>query len=125
MNIFSHILLTRFNVSCEWGRGIVPGVEWMKRRFQLFETFTIPSLQSQTNRNFKWLVFFHVSTPDEFRTKIADLARRGDFIARYVDRINLCDPFPAHGIMPFIEAARDEDSEFLITSRIDNDDAIS
>ena len=45
---------------------IVNDLNWLKHRYYLFETFCFPSILSQTNKNFKWLVFFDKDTPSEY-----------------------------------------------------------
>jgi hypothetical protein len=36
---------------------------WLKRRIQLFEAFTYPSVLSQTHQDFRWLVLVHPNSP--------------------------------------------------------------
>jgi hypothetical protein len=55
---FHHFVLTRFDVNLG-DQSRYRTDEWFERRLDLFEQFTCPSIASQTNQNFTWIVFFH------------------------------------------------------------------
>lgn len=61
-----HFILTRFNLRL-WTKDKkqqpTRTSEWLEKRFQLFETFCLPSIKSQSVKNFKWIVLFDESTP--------------------------------------------------------------
>jgi hypothetical protein len=115
-----HIVTTRYNASL-YGTGktrhriAFDPDEWMRARFRLFSTFTLPSLRGQSCQDFRWFVFIDPATPRDFRQQLEDTA--GD-----------C---PQMEIVPLEESVL----EFLkreiassgagvaLTSRIDNDDA--
>ena len=114
-----HFLLTRFNV--RW-RGYQPtGVDpvWLAHRFEIFERFCLPSVRGQTEQGFRWLVFFDQATPEDYRRRIEE----------YVIWPNLLPVFlPEWSIeaaRSAIASYRRPAAETLITSRLDNDDAIS
>jgi hypothetical protein len=121
MQPFTHIVLTRFNVRVNYSAsrtGIDP--DWLAHRFQLFEQFCYPSMRSQVNQNFKWLVFFDSETPIAFKQKIAGYAEWHHFIPVYVD-----GEFTSALNRTTVLAHLPQDTEFLITTRLDNDDAVS
>ncbi|WP_309733426.1 glycosyltransferase [Chamaesiphon sp. OTE_75_metabat_556] len=103
-----------------------PGCDpvWLENRFRLFDRYCFPSVRNQSNQNFKWLVFFDADTPDAFKQKIAQYATSWEnLVPLYVDF-----PLP-YGQFP--PAARElvrqviaPDCEYLITTWLDNDDAI-
>lgn len=120
--MFIHFLLTRFNII--FTRGINKNVcpfdeEWHNHRFILFDKYCFPSVKNQTNQNFKWLVFFNIDTPDKYRNKIEEY------------RNAYANFFPVFTDQPIIPSAPDtintflqKDTTHIITSRLDNDDAI-
>lgn len=112
---------------------------WLQRRQKVFEKFCLPSVESQSNKDFEWLIVSDSRTPDKFK--------------------NVLDAYPATVIYPDFEnydwtangaesnsrhttdmtrAIRLEhikgvlvdhigvqDTDYVITSRLDNDDAIA
>jgi len=124
MNSFEHFVLTRFNVRLSWldkygqtsHKGLDPA--WLNHRFSVFEQFCYPSLYHQTNQQFKWLVFFDTQTPDEFKERVSDCAKWGNFIPIYVDCFN------SEILRESLLMSIADETEFLITTRVDNDDAL-
>jgi Putative rhamnosyl transferase len=116
----THLLLTRFNVQAGYGdpkAGLDP--KWLEYRFQLFEQFCYPSVCTQSNQNFKWLVFFDDQTPEEFKSKIAVYARYKNLIPIYVHGY-----FSDSVLRTILSNYIDSESSHMITTRLDNDDAI-
>ncbi|MFK5983394.1 MAG: glycosyltransferase, partial [Flavobacteriaceae bacterium] len=122
--MFKHFLITRFNLKkTDWktnknNKPILTN-EWHKNRFQLFKNYCFPSVASQTNKNFDWIVYFDTSTPIEFREIITSLQNEmSNFIPIFIDGMTQ--------FLPSIkEYIKDFDEEFIITTGIDNDDCIS
>lgn len=124
--MFQHFLITRFNVPYEkWTRdksgGITRDIKWLHHRFELFERFCFPSVSGQLNQNFQWIVFFDVDTPDEYVK----------MINTYKERFSLFVPCFVASMGEFFEAVKSEikgrlsaQTSYLITSRLDNDDAL-
>lgn len=117
---FSHFIITRFNI---WSLDItntrpegVPDKEWLSHRFRLFDTFTYPSVRGQKNQDFKWIVLFDVNTPGSFREKIDAYTDWNNFIPRFITSL---DELPG-----IVSDETDETAKYLITTRLDNDDAI-
>lgn len=114
---FEHLLLTRFNVRRDGSMQKTPDEAWLAHRFDLFERFCLPSLCAQTCQGFRWIVFFDEATPDSYRSKIEIYAKWPNFQPLYVDRLSLSDL--ATVLEPYVQAP------YLITTRLDNDDALS
>jgi len=121
---YNHFLITRFNLrNPKWvadkKNAPVLTDQWHQNRFKLFNDFCFESVKAQTNQNFQWLVFFDTTTPLKFR-KIIDIfkSKMDNFIPIYIDGMDL--------FLPSIkEYVSNYNTEFLITSRLDNDDCIS
>lgn len=122
-----HFLITRFNLRT-YSPEIVTNNdadlaikdEWLSHRFQLFEQYCFPSVKGQTNQNFQWLVFFDAKTPDKYLLKIEALKKE----------FTLFQPIFLSPTSDFnsalVETIKEKGniSEKIITTRLDNDDAI-
>jgi len=118
---YQHFLLTRMNTSTPFGTpGACVDPEWLRHRFSLFETYTLPSVRAQDGAaHFEWLLFSHEETPDEFRERLESYQRSFPAI-----RIVRCTGFDEE--VARVEVLRHcrSDVTHIITSRVDNDDAI-
>ncbi|TWO34390.1 hypothetical protein E1J38_000645 [Seonamhaeicola sediminis] len=121
---FTHFVITRFNLRQSiWGldkQGTeVNSDAWLTHRYKIFETYCFPSIQNQTNKYFKWLVFFDETTPQFYRDKNNFLSSVfSNFIPVYVKDF---DTF--HVKLPqFIKDYSEEGVDYVITTRLDNDD---
>lgn len=119
---FSHYLITRFNIplkNATTHKGI--DSNWLTHRFELFETYCLPSVAGQVNLNFTWLVFFDMRTPEIFKRKIQKLTKLYPFFkpvylsADISFKTSLKEEITAH-LSP--------EKTHVITSRLDNDDAL-
>jgi hypothetical protein len=116
-----HFLITRFNVKVNYDsarKGI--DMDWLSHRFDLFEKFCYPSVYAQTNSNFQWIVYFDSETPEVFKEKIHKFQDWKAFLPIYIST-EFSDQINCKIIASFIR----EDTKYLITTRMDNDDAIS
>jgi hypothetical protein len=123
--MFYHFLITRFNLkNPDWdvtkNNEALLDENWMDERLKLFSNFCLPSVINQCNKNFKWLLFFDSSTSEKYRIKIDEILQDNkQVIPFYIDGM----PKFQEAILAFLkENANDKD--YLITSRIDNDDCI-
>jgi Putative rhamnosyl transferase len=117
---FTHLLLTRFNVQAGYSdpkAGL--DLKWLEYRFQLFEQYCYPSVCAQSNQNFKWLVFFDDQTPEAFKSKITVYARYKNLIPIYVHGY-----FSESVLRTILSDHIASGSSHLITTRLDNDDAV-
>lgn len=124
--MFHHLLITRFNLKNPgWevtkNNETLLNEDWMSERMFLFENYCLPSVTNQTNKNFKWLLFFDTTTEDKYKSQISNLAKNhSNIVVLYID-----------GMPKFTESIRNYISEnakehpYLITSMIDNDDCVS
>ena len=123
---YHHYIITRFNLRQEdWQSDksnkklLVTDAGWLEDRFELFETYCLPSVKAQTCKNFKWLVYFDIDTPSLFKARIA-LYQNGfeNYSPRFIAGM---DAFK-YSIKDDI--ALDAGGGVIITTRLDNDDAI-
>ena len=123
--MFEHLLITRFNLkNPTWGltknNEAILDEQWMKERMFIFENYCLSSVKNQTNKNFKWLLFFDTSTSDYYKIKIQNLLQNfPHFISIYIDGMKLFN----ESLKNYIQE-NTTDKPFLITSMIDNDDCI-
>jgi hypothetical protein len=114
-----HLFLTRFNVkSGGKEKRLRENPTWLADRFELFDRFCWPSMTSQTRTDFIWVVFFDSQTPDEFMKRIEACREFLPFHPVFVDEWNT--EFVHETIRGLIGPRYTN----LLTSRLDNDDAI-
>src|ERR1039458_3569040 len=116
-----HVLLTRFNI--RYATAVDPRVlspEWLGPRMQLFRKITVPSVASQSRLPDAWLVFFDEGTPEATRDEFRQLAARMPLLhAEY------CGEFGPKLGAERIRRIMAPDAEWLLTTRLDNDDALN
>lgn len=126
--MYKHFIITRFNLKLD----NLPKIkirdsaeqynDWLKNRFYLFEKYCYPSIINQSCTDFYWLVLFDINTPPIYRQKIKQYEKASSlFKPIFLDN---GDYDTVKG--KFNEVADlylDMNDEFVITTRIDNDDA--
>lgn len=121
-NNCEHFIITSFNVDFGMkSRDQILSSEYLTQRFQLFNQFCYPSVFHQTNQNFKWLVFFDSETPTVFKNEISILAEWKRFVPVYVTPVSAPGDFWSEVLKNYLSP----ETEFLITSNLDNDDSLS
>lgn len=133
------LLLTRFNVRTKgtsYGPGQSP--EWLEGRFDLFARYCAPSVAVQTQEEFDWIVFCDEDTEPETLERIRAFDRRiriallTPYVGVPAGRTRPPDPteyvpadvrlvVPSYGPRPYVPP----DTEIVISSRLDSDDALS
>jgi hypothetical protein len=111
---YQQLLLTRYNVESEAAAqaGIDPfSSGWIEHRDLLFRRYCVASVRNQTYREFEWFVMFHPETPREYF----------DFLDGIGIVIFARTTKEAVGIIQrkYIR------SDTVVSSRMDNDDAIA
>lgn len=105
-----HIVMTRFNVLVS-DFAQTPDEEWLRDRLRWFEQFTVPSIMAQTVKPDSWIIFCDSESPEWLLNRLPTFATvslvRGVFT-----------PAVAAGAVPAAVGP-------LITTRLDNDDAIA
>jgi hypothetical protein len=115
----THLLLTRFNTATDFAPSRLGlQTEWLAARLKLFEQYCLPSVAGQKGADFHWLVFFDAASPAWLRDKVAAY---GPLLTPiYVDGEAtdqvIADLVLATGLVT---------SPYLLTTRLDNDDALA
>ena len=114
---FDHVLLTRFSAVLAAGRP--PADEdWLYYRLGFFLDACLPSVRSQRGAQpFEWLVLLDDRCSDGFRADVEALAE-GAFTPIWTHETFRRDSFAQH-------VASRCDAPYLITTRIDSDDAMA
>jgi hypothetical protein len=116
----THLLLTRFNTAVKFAPHSLKRLEtdWLVARLGLFEQYCLPSVAGQVGVEFRWLVFCDAESPGWFKEKMATFEPLVKPI--YVD-----GPATDEVIVGKVVQTGLVSSPYLVTTRLDNDDAIS
>lgn len=114
---FDHFVLTRFS-AVQPGQTTAMPEEWLRYRLQFFYDTAYPTLTSQHGAEpFRWLVFFDDRCSDGFRSEVEELA------AGAFEPVWTHEPFRLSSCVKAV--ARRARADFLITTRVDSDDAVA
>ncbi len=116
---FQHIIISRFNLGLFGSHTKQDAENWMDYRLKIFDKYCYPSVASQTNQNFKWLILFDPDTPEKYKQIISKYEK---VIPIYYKRTPCSLQIL---VMETIKQSINPDAEFIITTRIDVDDMIS
>jgi hypothetical protein len=120
-----HVLMTRFNLATVGRESTIRNrPDWLAERFELFEKYCLPSVAAQQaaegqEPKFTWIVYFDTDTPQIFKDRIRALQRKVPFEAYYTGL------FPASGWRISLEKTLGPLPSMILTSRLDNDDALA
>jgi Putative rhamnosyl transferase len=119
--MIDHVFLTRFNLPSAGPESLIRAQEgWLHHRVEMFEHFTVPSMRSQTAvGSFGWLVFFDRESPPWLIDRLAPLVEQGVFTPVYGEQ------FTSAELVEYARALTGASSDILLTTNIDNDDAIA
>jgi hypothetical protein len=113
---FAHFLLTRFNLR---EPGVTLDDAWYAQRFHLFESFCLPSVQSQSSQSFRWLILADRRTPERYRSTLESYQAYANVQLHWLagfDRVQ---------IARIIREQLADPISHLISSTLDNDDALA
>ena len=126
MILFKHFLITLFNVrlwDVDKKNNPTRTDEWMEDRFDMFEKFCLPSVAAQSNRNFIWICLFDSETPQKYIDRINSFRERVPMLTPCLtDIVGREALVPA--INEIISGYVSPDDRYVITTNLDNDDAI-
>jgi hypothetical protein len=115
---FQHLILTRYAVKGlfydEFSR------EWLEERLRVFRAYCVPGMAQQTVGDFSWLVLFDETTDRDYLDRVRESARFVPQLRIVTTSHKRKVPLPK-AIAPFI----DDDTQVLITTRLDSDDSLN
>jgi hypothetical protein len=122
-----HFILTRFNNGVYASGGLRGGIgpaEWTRRRLELFNKYTRPSIEAQTVRDFEWILLVDPRTE---KWVLDDLELTG--VPHHIRIESKFYPIPVNprtqGGFLFVRDIIDASSyDYIITTRLDSDDAV-
>lgn len=115
---FQQFLLTRFNVPIPQRPGANLDINWLAHRLHLFETYCLPSVENQTVQDFRWLLAVDARTNGDYlRTLLMKLPHNAQVVL-----VKEGEPFTSRIRAVVNSYVRDVD--FVVSSRLDNDDAL-
>jgi hypothetical protein len=123
--MYDHFIITRFNLKKDdWNSDknsekILDHL-WLSERIELFKNYCMPSVLGQTNKNFRWLIFFEKSTEHEV-LDLVELMKPYSFIEAVF--LNGYKEFQLNS-PKLLKSKMKSSSNSLLTTRLDNDDAI-
>lgn len=116
---FTHLLITRFNTAIDHEfahRGLE--TDWLMQRLALFEKYCLPSVKAQAGVAFKWVVLFDAASPAWVRERVAEYG--SIFQPIYISGIATDEK-----IANVVKMTGYVSAQYLITTRLDNDDALA
>jgi len=114
---FQHFIISRFNLGLYDRYEKEEALKWMDYRLKVFDCFTYPSIISQSNQNFIWLVLFDNKTSNFHRQIISKYLQ---IIPIYCKSTSIQD-LSIEGVKSHLQS----DTDYIITTRVDVDDIIS
>ncbi|MDR2980585.1 MAG: putative rhamnosyl transferase [Bacteroidales bacterium] len=122
-----HFILTRFNIRL-WTKDKkkkpTQTDDWLKKRFELFERFCLPSIQNQKNKDFKWIVLFDADTPKPYLERIANYEKECKQFIPCMVQATIAKDFMCI-FQDEVKKNIGSQCAVLVTTYLDNDDAIS
>jgi hypothetical protein len=112
-----HLVVTRYTVRGWAYDEFSP--EWLEERLRLFRTYCVPSMAQQTEEEFVWVVLCDEGTD---RGYVAEIEASRESVPQL--RIVATSLERKVHITQAIRSTIDPDADLLITTRLDNDDAL-
>jgi len=113
------ILITRFN---RGNNPIAITEEYLDKRFEIFDKYTFPSINNQTDRDFKWIILFNDKTPDKYKNLVKKYQEKSNM--KFIPLFNNYESdIPT--ITDLISPHLNSNIDYLLTCRCDNDDMLA
>lgn len=118
--MIDHVLLTRFNLPSAGVENAIRRREgWLEQRVALFDRYCLPSVVAQSERNFRWLIYFAPDSPTWLKDWV-EKNHGGVFHPKFrfsVSRDELRSDL--------VEVLGRRPGGHLLTTNLDNDDGLS
>lgn len=115
MNV-QHLVITRLTIKLFYDRF---SPEWLAERLRLFRTYCVPSMSDQTSDAFEWLILCDETTDPGF---VKDVEESRSLVPQL--RVMYTAKDRGVGIPDAVSPAIKGDTELLVTTRLDGDDAL-
>ncbi len=112
---FLHVVGTRLEIG-------VFNEQWLEYRWQLFETLALSSIDAQSEKDFTWVLGIDRDMPPSFRERLDELVAARPWI-RLLE-LELLDDFESEFKRWCLKEAEATGRPPVLTTRIDNDDAV-
>ena len=111
-----HLVVTRLTVKLFYD-SFSP--DWLEERLRLFRTYCVPGMAAQTNSDFEWVILCDEETDPEFVAKVEE-------IRSLVPQLRVAKTSQARDVQipGAVGTVLDDDTELLITTRLDGDDLL-
>lgn len=128
MKEFNHFIITRFNLKSNtigWvsdkNNKEIRTDSWLKHRLSVFTKYCLPSVANQTQKDFNWVIFIDNDTKQFAMDQFNDIASKYKFIhfVKVADYNEFQNTYLDHCFKI------DGNCEYLITTRLDNDDLVA
>lgn len=115
-----HVLLTRFNLPSEGYESLIRAQEgWLRDRMGLFEKYCLPSIRNQSDKNFRWIIYFDPASPQWLMDRIREINTDGVFSPVFREKVTSSE------LIEDIDRIVGRRKEFLLTTNLDNDDGLA
>jgi hypothetical protein len=116
----THIIVTRFNLPSAGTESLIRAQDgWLRNRVELFERYCLPSVVAQTRSDFDWIIYFDEESPTWLRERIASWTAVAPIIPLYRTTVMHQD------LAADARAFAPSGSSHLLTTNLDNDDALA
>jgi Putative rhamnosyl transferase len=116
---FKHLVLTRFNTALSFAPPAQRlQKDWLDLRLVPFEQYCLPSMAAQRGASFEWLVFLDEESPEWLKERMRSFAP-------LVTPLLIKGPLTDEVIASSVAATGLVSAPYLITTRIDSDDAFA
>ncbi len=120
---FTHYLVTRFNVPVDnWNKDKAGQTTlddaWMQHRLSLFTRYCVPTIRTQTEHRFHWIIYCDINS------KTDDLKQIESAVSVIPGSMVRKVSHPEEMIADLKQLIANEPTEYVITSRVDNDDGL-
>ena len=115
---FQTLLITRFNLG---NNPLAIADEYLKERMEIFDRYTFPSVNSQTDVNFEWIILLNSQTPSKYKELFEEYKKqsRMKLTVVYTERGKSATDIK-ETISDYLDSSR-----YIFTLRCDNDDMLA
>jgi hypothetical protein len=115
-----HVLLTRFNLPSKGYESLIRAQEgWLRDRMGLFEKYCLPSIRNQSDKNFRWIIYFDPESPQWLMDRIREINTDGVFSPVFRAEVMGSE------LIEDIDRVVGQRKRYLLTTNLDNDDGLA